>query len=171
MNLKPRSMIPLPLVTTDAATINRVDFARVVRNPATGQFSLHANAFFDQGEIICSFTAAETFETPSYRTLQTGMKKHILLDPECLQYTNHSCDPNLFFDTDKMELIALKAIQPGDEMVFFYPSTEWKMADAFQCNCGSHNCLTLIKGASALADEILQTYRLTSFIQLQLQNR
>lgn len=164
-------MIPLPLVIPDAPKIDRVDFARVVRNPATGQHSLHANAFFDQGELICVFEAADTFDTPSYLTLQTALKKHILLSPQCLQYTNHSCDPNVFFDTDKMELIALKAVQPGDEMVFFYPSTEWKMAEAFQCNCGSSNCLGIIKGASAITDELLKQYRLTSFIHLQLQNR
>ena len=107
-------MIPLPLVIPEPLKNDRVDFARVVRNPATGQFSLHATAFFDQGEIICEFGAAEIVDTPSYKTLQFGLKKHILLSPECLQYTNHSCDPNVFFDTDNLQLIALKAVQPDD---------------------------------------------------------
>ncbi|MBW0160182.1 MAG: SET domain-containing protein-lysine N-methyltransferase [Sediminibacterium sp. Gen4] len=164
-------MIPLPLVIPEPLKNDRVDFARVVRNPATGQFSLHATAFFDQGEIICEFGAAEIVDTPSYKTLQLGLKKHILLSPECLQYTNHSCDPNVFFDTDNLQLIALKAVQPDDEMVFFYPSTEWKMASAFNCTCGAKNCLGIIEGAAALREEILQAYRLNSFIHLQLKNR
>lgn len=164
-------MIPLPLVIPEPVKTDRVDFARVVRNPATGQFSLHATAFFDQGEVICEFGAAEIVDTPSYKTLQVGLKKHILLSPDCLQYTNHSCDPNVFFDTDNMQLIALKSVQPGDEMVFFYPSTEWKMSSEFDCTCGSPKCLGRIKGASALSEEILQVYRLTSFIHLQLKNR
>lgn len=164
-------MIPLPLVIPEPIKNDRVDFARVVRNPATGQFSLHATAFFDQGEMMCEFGAVEIVDTPSYKTLQVGLRKHILLYPDCLQYTNHSCDPNVFFDTDKMQLIALKSVQPGDEMVFFYPSTEWKMASEFKCTCGTDQCLGIIKGASALTEEILQNYRLTSFIHLQLKNR
>lgn len=164
-------MIPLPLVIPETEKIDRIDFARVVRNPATGQFSLHATAFFDQGDMICEFSAAEVVDTPSYKTLQIGMKKHILLSPDCLQYTNHGCDPNVFFDTDQMQVMALKSIQPGDEMIFFYPSTEWKMANAFTCKCGSIKCLGVIEGASTLREEVLQGYRLTSFIHMQLKNR
>lgn len=164
-------MIPLPLVIPEVEKIDRVDFARVVRNPATGHYSLHATAFFDQGDVICEFSAVEIVDTPSYKTLQIGMKKHILLSPDCLQYTNHGCDPNVFFDTDQMQLIALQSIQPDDEMVFFYPSTEWKMANAFTCNCGSKKCLGVIAGASSLQEGVLQGYRLTSFIHMQLKNR
>lgn len=164
-------MIPLPLVIPEVPTIAKTEFAKVFRNPATGQLSLHATAFFDAGDVICAFTAIETFTTPNYLTLQTGSQKHISLSPECLQYTNHSCDPNVFFDTDTMELIALKPIQPDDEMVFFYPSTEWQMASPFSCNCGSVACLGTIGGAASLKDEQLKGYRLTKFIQMQIQNR
>ncbi len=164
-------MIPLPLVIPETPKIAKTDFAKVFRNPATGQYSLHAVSFFDAGDMICSFTAREIYTTPSYLTLQVGLHKHIALSPECLQYTNHSCDPNVFFDTDKMELIALRSIQPDDEMVFFYPSTEWKMASPFSCNCGSVKCLQTIAGAAVLRQDQLNAYRLTSFILLQIQNR
>ncbi|MBW0176972.1 SET domain-containing protein-lysine N-methyltransferase [Sediminibacterium sp.] len=164
-------MIPLPLVIPETPKIAKTDFAKVFRNPATGHHSLHAAAFFDTGDLICSFSAQETYTTPSYLTLQTGLHKHISLSPDCLQYTNHSCDPNVFFDTDKMELIALRSIQPDDELVFFYPSTEWQMASPFSCNCGSVKCLGTIAGAAALRQDQLNTYRLTSFILLQIENR
>ena len=164
-------MIPLPLVIPETLKMTKTDFAKVFRNPATGQHSLHAINFFDAGELICSFTAKETYATPSYLTLQTGLHKHIALFPDCLQYTNHSCDPNVFFDTDKMELIALRPIQPDDEMMFFYPSTEWQMASPFTCNCGTKKCLGTIAGASSLRKDQLTHYRLTSFILIQLQNR
>lgn len=32
---------------------------------------------------------------------------------------------------------ALRDIQPGDELSFFYPSTEWEMAQGFECKCGA----------------------------------
>ena len=164
-------MIPLPMVIPETPKIEKTDFAKPFRNPATGHHSLHASAFFDAGDVICSFSANETYTTPNYLTLQTGRHKHISLLPECLQYTNHSCEPNVFFDTDTMQLMALKAIQPDDELVFFYPSTEWQMASPFVCNCGSHKCLGTITGAAALQEDVLNTYRLNSFIQLQIQNR
>jgi hypothetical protein len=46
-----------------------------------------------------------------------------MLNPEWLQYINHSCDPNVAFDTAAFKLIALKDVKPGDELCFFYPST------------------------------------------------
>ena len=84
---------------------------------------------------------------------------------------NHSCDPNVFFDTTKMEVVCLKHIQPGEEFRFFYPSTEWEMSQPFVCNCGSSNCLQLISGAAQLSDDTLAKYRLSDFIAKQVQHR
>ena len=84
---------------------------------------------------------------------------------------NHSCDPNVFFDTTKMEVVCMKQIQPGEELRFFYPSTEWEMDQPFVCNCGSSNCLQLINGAAHLSDETLAQYRLSDFIKRQVHHR
>jgi len=70
-----------------------------------------------------------------------------------------------------MELIALKEIQPGDELVFFYPSTEWEMDQPFDCFCGTRQCLHRIQGAAHLSEEDVNKYRLTNFIQQKLQTR
>jgi hypothetical protein len=101
--------------------------------------------------------------------VQTGIDRHILLYPEELQYSNHSCDPNIFFDTTTMEIVALRQIQPGEELMFFYPSTEWDMAQPFACYCGSTQCIGSISGAMFIPREILKKYRLTDFIKDQLQ--
>lgn len=130
--------------------------------------SLHALRAFEPGDIITAFSAGETLQTPNYLTIQTGINRHITLVPAYLQYTNHSCDPNVFFDTASMQLICLQPLRPGDEMRFFYPSTEWDMAQPFVCNCGSSNCLQLINGAAGLSDATLSNYRLTDFIIEQL---
>jgi hypothetical protein len=140
-------------------------FARVLLNKATGQKSLHAVTPFKPGDVICPFRAGKTLSRATYLTVQIADKKHITLVPEFLQYTNHSCAPSAFFDTTSMELICIKAIRPGDELTFFYPSTEWEMAQPFTCNCGSPECLQVIQGASQLSMEILDTYRLTDFIR------
>ena len=126
---------------------------------------------YKQGDVISDFSASQILSKPTYLTIQVDTDKHIILKPEKLQDINHSCYPNVFFDTDAMQLIALRSIQKGDELTFFYPSTEWDMAQPFTCHCGSKDCLKEIKGALYISEEILSKYRLTRFIQKQLRNR
>lgn len=65
---------------------------------------------------------------------QVGPTQHIMLSPEWLQYINHSCDPNVFFDTASFKLIALKDIAAGDELCFFYPRCGmWHLQLALAC--------------------------------------
>jgi hypothetical protein len=91
--------------------------------------------------------------------------------PVFLQYINHSCNPNVFFDTTTMEVIALRDIEPNEEFSFFYPSTEIDMAQPFICYCGSKDCLQNIRGAKYITGEILKKYRLTDFVKQQLQHK
>jgi hypothetical protein len=151
--------------------ISRHKFAEVFQNASSGQKSLHATVSFSPGDVICRFSAGVTQGYATYLTVQTGVATHITLMPEFLQYINHSCAPNVFFDTAAMQLICVVALQPGDEMTFFYPSTEWDMAQPFVCNCGSKNCLQLINGASHLSAETLRQYRLTDFIKAQAKEK
>ncbi len=143
-------------------------YAVVLKNKTTGQQQLNATIKFNSGDLISPFYAGETHSTPNYLTVQVGEHTHITLQPSHLQYINHSCKPNAFFNTDTMELIALDTIEAGEEITFFYPSTEWKMDQPFVCQCGKPECLQLIQGAAYLSNEILQHYRLTNFIQEQI---
>jgi hypothetical protein len=161
----------IPAVISAYAMVSKHGFADIMQNTVTGEKSLHASAFFDAGEVICDFSGSKILDAPNYLTVQTGDSQHIFLQPEFLQYINHSCNPNVFFDTHSMQLIALTAIQPGDEFMFFYPSTEWDMAQPFDCFCGTAQCLHRIQGAAHLTDEQAMRYRLTQFIQEKIQNR
>jgi len=143
-------------------------FAEVREDASSLAKSLHSILSFTKDQIICKFGAAAILKTPTYLTIQIGIDEHIHLQPEFLKFINHSCDPNVFFDTQEMQLIALKAIEPGDEFTFFYPSTEWDMAQPFKCLCGSDKCLNRISGAAHMAAEVLKSYRLTQFIHQQL---
>lgn len=146
-------------------------FAEVWKNETNGQQSLHATASFAPGDVICAFHAGTVSSVVTYLTVQIEDDKHITLQPEFLQYINHSCSPTVFFDTSLMQLVALSEINPGDEFTFFYPSTEWEMVQPFTCYCGSSNCLDTIEGASRIEDKVLDEYRLTDFIKRKLKNR
>src|SRR5215210_1630274 len=123
-------------------------FAEVRQDNASLAKSLHSIVRFEPGEVLINFGAAAILKTPTYLTVQTGVEEHIHLKPDFLKFINHSCDPNVFFDTHAMQLVCLRPIEPGDEFGFFYPSTEWDMAQPFECLCGSSKCLKFISGAS-----------------------
>jgi hypothetical protein len=159
------------LTNSDFRTISNHTIAEVRQNLITNQKGLFAMKNFIPEETIQDFSASEILSAPTYLTVQVANDKHILLDPQFLQYINHSCDPNVFFDTTMMKVIALKPIHSGEEFSFFYPSAEWDMAQPFTCHCGSKNCLKEIKGAAYLSKEETMHYRLTRFIQQQLHDR
>lgn len=146
-------------------------FAVVRQNIVNNQKGFFANRSYKPGEMVAEFSAGDILSEPTYLTVQIGIDKHIMLQPEHLQYINHSCDPNVFFDTYTMQVVALRDIGEGDEMTFFYPSTEWDMSQPFTCLCGSANCLGEIRGAAHISPDIISRYKLTRFIQQQLHDR
>jgi hypothetical protein len=146
-------------------------FAVVRQNIDNNQNAFFAQRAYEAGQVIAEFSAGKTLSRPTYITVQVDIDKHIMLQPEHLQYINHSCDPNVFFDTYTMQVVALKPIAEGDEMTFFYPSTEWDMVQPFKCYCGTSRCLGEIRGAAHINPQVLRSYTLTRFIQQQLHDR
>jgi len=138
----------------------------------TGSFSSHSTSLQNlaAGSL---FTKLDT-TTPSsaaYSTVQVGPDAHVELNSDLL-YTNHSCDPSLVFDMSamKVRVVADRALKKGDMLTFFYPSTEWKMAQEFDCGCGSERCLGRIMGAKDMKVEDLRRYWLNEHIEELLRN-
>ncbi|KAK3683842.1 hypothetical protein B0T22DRAFT_263183 [Podospora appendiculata] len=108
---------------------------------------------------------------PTYATVQMGRNKHLNLNSDLL-YINHSCEPSLIFDTGNLNILAgPKGLQPGDELTFFYPSTEWSMAQPFDCGCGKPACRGRISGASDMTDAELEGVWLNGHIRELLEER
>lgn len=143
-------------------------FAELWECPLTGEKSLHASVTLMPGEIVSAFRIQEILSKPNYLTVQLNEQEHMTLEPEFLQYINHSCDPNVFFDTTTMVVICLKKIELSEQMTFFYPSTEWSMDRGFDCLCGTEECLGYIQGAAHLQTNILKQYKLSDYIQQKL---
>lgn len=64
-----------------------------------------------------------------------------------------------------MKIFALKDLQPGDEMTFFYPSTEYKMAQPFPCWCGARECVKIVAGAYYVPTSQLSSYFINKHIR------
>ena len=153
-------------LTTPQHQVTKVSsLAEVWECPLTSVKSLHATVTFNPGDIISTFGAKEILTEPNYLTVQLNNQEHILLTPEFLQYINHSCEPNVFFDTTKKVVTCLRKIDEGEEMTFFYPSTEWSMAQEFDCHCGTQGCLGRIQGAAHLHPDILPKYQISKHIK------
>ena len=67
-----------------------------------------------------------------------------------------------------MEVRATTLIHAGTPVTFFYPSTEWEMAQPFDCFCGSKECLGTISGAKDIPRQILRKYFLNQHIKQAL---
>jgi hypothetical protein len=147
--------------------ISNHQFAERRQKISNGQNALFTLRSYEPGEVIADFSAGTISAEPTYLTVQVGIDKHITLQPEFLQYINHGCDPNVFFNTTTMQLVALKSLKADEEMMFFYPSTEWRMTQSFDCYCGSPKCIGKV-GAFYLSQELQSQYRFTDFIQQQL---
>ncbi|KAK7704169.1 hypothetical protein SLS64_008727 [Diaporthe eres] len=103
-----------------------------------------------------SFPPCTLADEPAYSTVQIGRNRHLELNSDLL-YLNHSCEPSLIIDTANMTVLAgPKGLKPGDELTFFYPSTEWDMAQPFDCFCGSATCRGKIAGAKDMEPRQLE---------------
>jgi SET domain len=91
-----------------------------------------SNLKFAKGQVICSITQATYLTKPTWTTVQVSAERHIELNSE-LVYLNHSCDPSVRIDVENLQVVALKDLNDGDELTFFYPSTEFDMSQGFKC--------------------------------------
>lgn len=123
----------------------------------------------DAGSLLTKLDSATPVEAPAYSTVQAGKHAHVELNSDLL-YTNHSCDPSLVFDMEKLEVRVIddRPLRRGDILTFFYPSTEWEMAQEFDCQCGSRRCLGKITGAKQMRQEELRRYWLNAHIEEML---
>ncbi|POR33903.1 Histone-lysine N-methyltransferase ash1 [Tolypocladium paradoxum] len=111
------------------------------------------------------FPPCTVAEEPTYATVQMGKNSHLNLNSDLL-FINHSCEPSLIFDTGNLNvLVGPKGLQPGDELTFFYPSTEWDMAQPFDCLCGTPTCRGTIGGARNMTPKQLEGMWLNGHIR------
>lgn len=144
------------------------DGLALVFNSSNGHHYLRALKPFPVDSILHSFSAREHVQNPTYLSIQVGEHEHIHLFPEFLQYINHSCEPNTFFDINSGVVMAIKNIKENEDITFFYPSTEWVMVRPFECFCSSPSCLGKIQGAFSLNKSLVNKYRFADHIRKKL---
>ena len=106
-------------------------------------------------------------DRPTYQTVQVGHARHAL-SLGILTFINHSCHPNVIVDTSRMLCWATRDIAGGEELSYFYPSTEWVMARPFLCLCGAANCIRIVAGARHLSTDVLARYFINEHIRTMI---
>lgn len=84
------------------------------------------------GAVLASLSAATPAARRTWATVQAGpggAGDDVDLNSDWV-YCNHSCEPSLVFDMRAREVRVVEArpLKEGDDMTFFYPSTEFDMA-------------------------------------------
>ncbi|OJJ79233.1 uncharacterized protein ASPGLDRAFT_52858 [Aspergillus glaucus CBS 516.65] len=118
------------------------------------------------GALFSNITTAVPTVHKTYTSVQSGIGMNIELCSD-LVYCNHSCSPSLEFDMSRFEVRVAKdrPLSVGDELTFFYPSTEWDMVQSFHCNCGSEKCLGKVSGCQDIAAAVRKQYWLNRHVQ------
>ncbi|KAI0436419.1 hypothetical protein F4803DRAFT_542287 [Xylaria telfairii] len=134
-----------------------------------GKFQSSAESLVDlpAGAIFAHITGVTVISGPRWSSVQAGKNLHIELN-SILVYVNHSCIPTLEFDMERMEVRVSRNrdLKKGDLLSFFYPSTEFKMKQSFDCWCGAgEKCFGRIEGAAKLGAERLSGYWINRHIK------
>jgi hypothetical protein len=125
--------------------------------------SLVTQRAFRKGEVIYAIPNEVIHNKPTQYTVQVGRSQHVEVGK--LSVLNHSCNPNVILDTTRMLVFAARDIPAGEELTFFYPSTEWEMAAPFICLCGAVNCIHVVAGARFLPLSVLEDHFLNRHIR------
>lgn len=138
-----------------------------------GGYGLFAQSPIAKGELLCGwsgeiYTADELVcESEARRThglqiseelylLPLARDNNALLDPS--DYFNHSCDPNAGLE-GQICLVAMRDIEPGEEVCFDYAMSDSSSYDEFDCHCGAPNCRIKVTGNDWKLPELQQRYR------------
>ncbi|GAB3151189.1 SET domain-containing protein [Amycolatopsis sp. NPDC004378] len=125
--------------------------AAVVRND--GEYRLVTNQAVPARTVLFTLEG-ELTATPTRYTVQLDASRHVdmpagcpleeVLDRYYWRFMNHACEPVAVI-RDR-EVLSLRPIPAWAEITFHYASTEYDMAEPFECRCGADRCDGVVQG-------------------------
>ena len=172
------------MVFTPLSTVVKVEHGQ-------GEYSSRLVSLVDRdpGALVTKIEGYTSVANRAYTSVQTSENQDIELNSDlvyCNQYVRptslaqyvcslrtSSCNPTVIFDMAKYEVrvVSNRPLKKGDDMTFFYPSTEWNMQQPFDCNCGSKECLGSVQGAKYLDNATLKKQWLNPHIERLVEKR
>jgi hypothetical protein len=111
------------------------------------------------GEVIDAETFANLPEHLQELSVQVEEDLYLVSFRVCpSDKFNHCCDPNAGL-VGQITLVALRDIEPGEEVRFDYAMSDGSPYDEFDCNCNMPNCRKRITGNDWQIPELIERYR------------
>ena len=142
---------------------------------AAGEYRLVATRAFDAGELMFHMEG-EPAPHPTRYTVQIDEDQHLevvsgttaeeIFDRYFWRFMNHSCEPNSTIQG--RDVFALREVAPQEGVTFNYNTTEYDVAEPFDCRCGSEHCLGTIRGFKHLPES--ERRRLEPFLASHLRS-
>lgn len=142
----------------------------IIKNISETTQGLFSDKHFHPGETILRFDGVPVIkeeikyfsEAEQLGLLQIGNDLYLNLKDHTAFFIRHHCVPNCIIKviTNKAFLIAIREIEPDDELVFDYSTTSNESKETFlmDCNCSKFYCRKEISGYDSLSEEQKQKY-------------
>src|ERR1043165_3857207 len=132
-------------------------------SPLGGQ-GVFATERVEAGEVIAEFDGdIYPFQYPGWtedllnHTIQ--FERHQFRDAKGVaRLINHSCEPNCGIK-ELFKIVAMRAIEPGEEITFDYEMTEDSVWWRMKCECGTPSCRKLIGAHRNMPPEVRAKYK------------
>ena len=89
--------------------------------------------------------------------VEEGLYQVTLGEPEPADYINHSCEANAGL-SGQICIVALRDINPGEEICFDYGTSDGSPYDEFDCACGAPHCRKHVTGSDWMLPELWERY-------------
>jgi len=136
--------------------------------PEKKGLGIFAREYIAAGEVLSVwageiFTGEELAREPVDRQthgIQVGedIFQLPISDNDPADFYNHSCNPNAGLD-GQICLVAMREIQPGEEICFDYAMSDSTDYDEFECHCGAPNCRGKVTGNDWKIPDLQKRYR------------
>jgi hypothetical protein len=162
-----------PIAPTFPLTVNDVQDIMEYRATPRTQTSTVSRVNRPRGSHLCYVTTHSAVREATWSSFQTSRTHHAEFN-SALVYMNHSCAPTVELEVyspdgqgrypggvaGEVRVVRDRDLQVGDELTWFYPSTEWASPRPFQCLCGAGEgmCIGMQKGSKYLSREVLDRY-------------
>lgn len=135
--------------------------------PETGGHGIFACAFVPAGSVLMVWGGA-IVDGARLAQIPPEIRRYSIQVEEDLyqvtldaigptDYLNHSCDPNAGFD-GQIVVVAMRDIQPDEEICVDYAMCDGCPYDEFDCACGAVTCRGRVTGNDWRRPELQQRY-------------
>lgn len=151
-------------------------------DPDKGEFGVFAREAAQAGEVLVVWGGnivteerlAELPDVTQHHSVQIDEELYLATvgDLEPADYVNHSCEPNLGL-RGQITLVALRDIQPEEEVCFDYAMTDSTPYDEFECHCGLPTCRKTITGNDWQRPDLWAKYQgyFSPYLQRRIEQR